>query len=252
MNEREIKYTPSYGIILFYREGDDIYYLLTQRRDTIEYVISLKPRSPIKMFNHYFSLMTQDERQRILTFIDEKDGFDVLWKDLMLREHFHHNDMYLQAKQKFYANKEYIRHILQTTNSDVNEPNWGFPKGRKMNYESEWEAAKREFDEETQLSSKNIIRVSFDTFDEYFSGTDGRYYSTHYYVCEANKKFAIHYKKCCSPLQERKYTISDEVVNMKWCKLEDACTLLNGRRCQLLGNINHQLSSFGQFPPNGR
>lgn len=234
---------PSYGIILKHKNK----FLIVQRRDSIEYVDALKPRCPIYRLNRYFQQITVDEHQRLL---NNMDSFDLLWQDLMLREHFYSDKMYQQSKKKFERHKSKIYEILYKNKPYIKNQKWGFPKGRKnkRGNETEIDCAIREFQEETNfdvlvyndkidtppgLNIKIIYPLDI-TLKEEFYGSDNRIYSTTYFVFESNAEFKIRKRPCCSPFASRKMTISDEISNMKWVTLEESKKYLNERRYQLL------------------
>src|SRR6188508_2395973 len=98
--KRENEPTPitSYGIILFYIDIDEnIWYLICQRRDTIEYADFIRGRYTKTMLNAYISLMSQDERERILTY-DFRDLWDDLWVN---HDVGFYKDSFVKAKTKF-------------------------------------------------------------------------------------------------------------------------------------------------------
>lgn len=218
----------SYGIILFYIDSSQkIWYLLSQRRDTIEYSDFLRGRYNPLDLDVYFKLMTPDERYRLANFT-----FEELWDDLWVN---HDNKYYLnikpKAKIKFDHQKSHIDKYLKMNPSIVSEPIWGFPKGKRNYRENEIECAVREFREETRLSIDYINLISLPPSVEVFKGSNGKMYSTVYYVAQVTE--LIKYKKI--PLHGiRKETISEEISNLRWCTSEQALPLLKPWRQKLL------------------
>lgn len=134
-----------------------------------------------------FKQMTNDERKRILKYAKEENAYDYgfkLWRQLWTNEiipitpyfnHSYHNHKtdtkyFKQTEEKISKEKFTIlcngrgmgkgRHPfhLQTLineceqqypNWSWEEPEWGFPKGRRDTEESDWVCALREFKEET-------------------------------------------------------------------------------------------------------
>jgi len=228
---------PSYGIILFtiVKNKDDrtVYYLLGQRRDTIEYVDSIKYRFHSNHLLNWLSRLSTDEKERI-----EKYPFEVLWEDLMMRKTNDNDHSYIRAKTKFEMNRNLIITTMNKTKVMVKEPQWGFPKGRKHPNESKLECAQREFEEETCISKDKLRVFSFSEISECFKGSDKKMYCSHYYICETYTRLDINYVDSNSPIPNRKKTISNEMQKLGWFTLEDACKKLNRRRASILRNTN--------------
>lgn len=242
----------SYGIILFTiakneKGKHDIYYLLIQRRDTIEYVDALRPKCPIAQLEKWFTRMTPEERCRIQRYIDD---FETLWHDLNLKKPSLSDDTYRRAKKRFEENKETILSMLVSSKSDVEELSWGFAKGRKNSKETVQDCALREFGEETCLSTKPLRPFTIESVREDFKGSDGRDYATNYFLYETFTKLPIVYTVSGSPIPGREKTISNEVNDMKWCTIEEACNLLNPRRRELLTQVDsfiRKAKGFGGY-----
>ena len=237
------KTTPSYGIILFTMSQDDDgeytpHYLLAQRRDTIEYIDFFSPRCPLTRLPLWFSLMTFDERDRIKKHIND---FDTLWFDLTLDHKFKNDRKYIEARDRFNKNKEMILNLLNTTKTFVREPSWGWPKGRKQKDESTMNCAFREFEEESGMSKAQTTLFFQEPVSEVFSGTNGKTYSTHYYVCETPSEIDIVYKRSSSKVSGREKTICHEIKDLAWLDFNRACRKLNPRRCNLLKEINDRI-----------
>ena len=66
---------------------------------------------------------------------------------------------------------------------------------------------------------------------EIFRGTDGKMYSTIYYIAQINKKTPIKKLKINGIRTE---TISEEISNLKWCTLGESLLLLPTWRQKLL------------------
>ena len=218
----------SYGIILIHIDDNDvIWYLLSQRRDTIEYADFLRGRYSYINLEPYFKLMTNDERKRLETY-----PFDELWDDLWVN---HNNRFYREvrpkAKAKYNTNAQIRCKLLKETRSNITEPSWGFPKGKKNLRETEIECAFREFIEETKMSLDHTNLMSLAPSTEVFKGSNGKMYSTVYYIAKVDHKIPI--KKM--PIQGlRTETISEEISNLRWCTIDDAVPLLKPWRKKVL------------------
>lgn len=229
----------SYGVILYYiDEYKNLWYLLAQRRDTIEYADYIRGRYSFANLETYFGLMTQEERQRLARY-----HFDDLWDDLWVdHSNKYYKESYAKAKAKFYANVDLMKSLLENTQSDVTEPAWGFPKG-KMNYgESEVECAFREFKEETGLDINYLNLINMSPSQETFKGTNDKMYSTIYYIAQATEKTDI--KKVYIPNSIREYTVSDEISNLRWCRVNEAMSLLVPHRQELILKTEEKILKY--------
>lgn len=229
----------SYGIMLFYIDADKkLWYLLAQRRDSIEYADYIRGRYTLGNLETYFSLMTHDERKRLAN-----HSFDELWDDLWINHNNrYYRDMNARAKTKFLANKKLMEKYLETTTSTVTEPGWGFPKGKKNTNESQIQCSFREFEEETRLSIDYLNLLNITPITEIFKGSNGKMYSTVYYVAQVNNKLPI---KKISTKGLRTETVSEEISNLRWCTIDMAKNLLPEHRYRALveaaGKINDYL-----------
>lgn len=229
----------SYGIVLFYVDKNNIiWYLLAQRRDTIEYVNYLRGIYSPYHLNTYFKLMTPSERYRL-----EHFPFDKLWDDLWIN---HDNRYYRDGKEKarikYEAATSVMKKTLQETESYRTEPGWCFPKGRKNPWETDVECAFREFKEETKLniSYRNLINIT--PLKEVFRGSNGKMYATIYYVAQSEQKLPIH--KIPVPDGLRSETISEEIANLQWMTMVDALKVLPPWRQNLLLEANDHIKKF--------
>jgi ADP-ribose pyrophosphatase YjhB (NUDIX family) len=125
-------------------------------------------------------LMTKKEVGDILT-----KSFDELWNNLWKETSNYkiYKDEYNKSKDKFYKlltdeNKEKIKKL----NLIYDEPEWGFPKGRRNGLESNLDCGIREFKEETNIDiDKNSISQII-PFSEVFKGSNNNTYKTIYYL----------------------------------------------------------------------
>jgi len=217
----------SYGLVIFYMlQSGEIQFLLQQRRDTFQYIDFLRG-----MWNYegqlvsLFTLMSVEERRRIRDFT-----FQELWDDLFIDSKSKmYRDLYPAAKKKYESIHHLIPNILDTTQTYTNEPPWGFPKGKKSQYqESEIDCALRETEEETCIPKENFEIIPKCKYVEQFQGTNGKTYSTHYYL--ARLKNMISPKRMQTPHCIRKDTLSEEAQEIIWVSYSEACIFLNPRR----------------------
>lgn len=225
---------------------DNILILLHQRRDTFEYVdFVFQTWKTLEDLPPIFTNMDQDERNRVRNYT-----FFELWDDIWIdKTTKQYKDNYIRAKRRYDSIKHLIPQLLDTTNSSVIGPPWGFPKGRKNNMnENDVECAIRETEEETRINrlkfnvlyTSNLVNKSKKTqnrnfmsgietkFSERFQGTNGMSYTTIYYLTEISDTeipFDIKTPKCI-----RQTSFSEESTCIKWMTYNEACQHLNSRR----------------------
>ena len=178
----------SYGIILYkYNINKEIEYLLICRKHSIGYIEFIRGNytiSDTKYLLKIFKTMTTSEIHDITTL-----SFRELWTKLWNNK-YKYNKEYLQSKNKFYdlKNKKYSLHIdtLISKTNQYNQPEWGFPKGRKNIDEDDIDTAKREFYEETNISSEyyTILKKedTYVTFEEKYNAFNNKTYKLIYYI----------------------------------------------------------------------
>jgi 8-oxo-dGTP pyrophosphatase MutT (NUDIX family) len=226
----------SYGVILFTLKDGKIQYLICQRRDSIEYTDFIRGRYSRANLTTYITLMTPEERERILT-----HDFDELWYDLWVNHESRlFKEIYPKAKQKYAQNYNKAIELIKETNSLTKCPLWGFPKGKKNTREKEINCAIREFGEETKMSIdyKSILNMSPST--ELFKGSNGKMYSTSYYIA-----YIEHDKK--KPFNKieldgiRKETVSEEIGALRWVSLDQSRDYLPKWRIKLLEETQRRI-----------
>lgn len=240
MIRQSVRYTvnskppiTSYGIILFYynKNKNLIYYLIAQRRNTIEYTDILRGYYSHINLRPYCKLMTQEEKDNI-----QRRTFDELWDDLWINHDCkYYKEAKERAKNKFLKNYDTIVRLIDDASKQgetVLEPSWGFPKGKKNQKEGELHCAIREFKEETKLELDYINVTNIAPSVEIFKGSNGKTYKTIYYIAEVDSM--LPFTKISIDNELRQETISEEISNLKWCTLYGAMTLLHRWRKRLL------------------
>lgn len=215
------------------------YFLLYQRRDSYEYIdfvrgIWVNEQSLPKMF----SLMTIEERKRLLSY-----DFEKLWDDLWVIHNCKiYRDGYERGKRKYESIKSKIPSIIESTSSTVEEPPWGFPKGKKNSLnETNIECALREFHEETHLPIDTVKLMSdCKPFTETYSGSNNKSYCTYYYLAMCPTLLPI--EKIATPQCIRQSAVSEEAADVRWLRYEEACLKLNPKRRQILKKVMEILS----------
>lgn len=236
--------TPSYGIILFTVADTDgrseILYQLCQRRDSISFAEFLKDTLETDAIRRmHINLMSKEERKRCLDYY-KLNNPQALWDDLWInhKSRIYKNDM-RRCCSVFKSNMEKYMDEFTDEKKGQDGNSWGFSKGRKHVYEDELDCALREFEEETTIPKKDVQVLKIKPYKEFYTGTDGKPYSTVYYVAyipyipEIQKKVSID--------GIRKTYISEEVSNMSWLTYNECLSRLDPHKQDILRDLNKTL-----------
>ena len=183
----------SYGIILYKKNGPLLELLMIRRRHTLGFVQFIRGQyacSNVEYITTLFNVMTDMEIDLIRT----KD-FDYLWNFLWYNTESQSSRMINNMKaafKTFSALKQgimtndvtiTIEYFIDKRYTSYTEQEWGFPKGKRNNYETDRQAAEREFSEETGIGLQDII-LKKKTFVENYTSYDGVDYRNIYYLAE--------------------------------------------------------------------
>lgn len=235
----------SLGVICIKPTKNGNKFLLIRRKDTLGYVEFIRGKYPINnkiYIQHIIDEMTIQEKKKILTYT-----FDKLWNDLWGGiPGIQYRSEEKIAFTKFETIKlgvEYdgemynLETFISKSKTNWNEPEWGFPKGRRNFKEKEVNCALREFQEETGYDSKmiNIIQ-NVQPLEEIFTGSNYKSYKHSYYIAIMNPSYnpVVKYQK-------------SEVSDIKWLSFEDACKSVrpyNLERIKILNRVNSLLEKY--------
>ena len=255
----------SYGVILFRIKGEwnqteallqgsvtgmdpsksQIEFLLIQRRDTIGFIEIMRGKYRIsdhEYIKQHLSCMTGEEHTKLLT-----ADFDKLWESLWgpPQEGSH---AYKNEKEQARAKMDIIRPMLEGFIKDIQpweEPEWGFPKGRRDNCESEYSCAMRETWEETNISERDIFPIrNMEPIRELFQGSNGVNYCHKYYIAYAPAGVG---EESIEVAAEKNEHIKREVRQIRWFSYDEAVQHIrpeNPEKRQVLLRVNKILQKF--------
>jgi hypothetical protein len=178
--------------------------------------------------------MTIKEQKQILEY-----PFDSLWTLLWGQGKDCHSMEYELSKEKFgIINK---KEIVEQAVSNYTEPEWGFPKGRRMKGESDIDCAVREFNEETNIPSDAYTVCKDLKFVETFSGTNGVKYMHIYYIAKLVSSGSINLSQKFTPMQQK------EISAISWKTLAESNTITRPHyieRKQLIHTIEKTIETL--------
>jgi len=217
-------------------------YLMICRKKTLGYVDFLRGKYSLSSLDHLINLideMTLQEKKDIIS----KDFYE-LWSDLWgvnpdgnLNENISFEKFTLLSQGCVIDHKKVTLHELINANTTSwTEPEWGFPKGRRNNYESELMCALREYEEETGYLRKDLSLITnIMPYEEIFTGSNYKSYKHKYFVALSHGS---------TPHQKyQEYEVSD----LQWFTYEEALQKIrpyNVERKQLLTLVNEMLDEY--------
>ena len=216
---------------------EDIEVLMVRRKDSMSYMELLRGKYEMSDPSYIHRLvenMTQDEQHRFVEM-----PFLNLWTQLWGNGRDTHSPEFYDAKEKFEALDR--SRIVCDHRSPWTEPEWGFPKGRRMRGESDIECAVREFFEETNIQREAYTLCKNLCFTETFVGTNNVNYKHVYFLAflEDENKIDL----------DQKFTLAQkrEVSKVDWIGLQKCKSLVRPhytRRKEIIDEIATALQTF--------
>lgn len=197
----------SYGLITFRIQDGKLYFLMINRRHSINYLEYIKHRfiyynqktnsyyCNINQAKYIFEHLTIKEYEKIkLSAAEGPQGFENLWKnDIFKYNTFvkkYEFDQSMKKHKQFYKGiKSKYNHIslcnvMNKYKPLYTETEWGFPKGRSIEKEDFLTCAKREWKEETGLDDACVKMINTIPITEEYMGSNKVKYKITYYIGE--------------------------------------------------------------------
>jgi 8-oxo-dGTP pyrophosphatase MutT (NUDIX family) len=185
----------SYGLVCFKKVGNNLKYVMIQKKDSLSYTEFLRGKYDINNVTYLlklFSKMTSEEKT-LINSLSFSELWGKLWikdsKDSKFQKDFNKN-LYKFNKMKegfkikreddtiVYLNIDYlVKNTLFTFSQE-----WEFAKGRRKHNESDIQCAIREFREETGIYDKVMIMDNYRQYEEIFQGSNNIRYRNIYYL----------------------------------------------------------------------
>ena len=130
-----------------------------------------------------------------------------------------------------------IDSLIEESQTNWSETEWGFPKGRRNYNEKDLTCAIREFEEETGYESSDInILYNIIPYEEIFTGSNFKSYKHKYFVCKLKDN-----------VTNDKGFQKSEVSEMKWKSFEeclDSIRPYNVEKKEIITRLNKILNQF--------
>ncbi len=237
----------SFGIIAVSLEKEAPEYLIIRRRDTLGYIDFMRGKYSIYNKDYIMNMikqMTFEEKTRLHT-----STFQELWEGLWggghIFEQYRSEESASRDKWSslmngvnsnlvgFYTLKDLVEESMQYEQWE--EPEWGFPKGRRDYHESDVDCAIREFCEETgYVPSQLKLLHNIAPFEEIFTGSNYKSYKHKYFVAFIDRTSISHDPR---PQQS-------EVSRMEWKPVHECLSLFrsyNLEKIRVMQNVDEML-----------
>jgi 8-oxo-dGTP pyrophosphatase MutT (NUDIX family) len=245
--------TPPPGI-----EGGEIVkikkieYLMIRRKDTLGFIDFMRGKYSIFNKDYIMNMLKQmsvAEKNNLKTL-----EFNELWKNIWGNENI--SNQYkveeIISREKFNSLRNGVlnKNVYYTLSTLIDEsyqydiwdePEWGFPKGRRNYQEKDYECAIREFSEETGLNVRNMkILQNILPFEEIFTGSNYKSYKHKYFIAHMpypDTHFIQNYEE-------------SEVSKIEWKTYEECMNSIrtyNLEKKRLITNIDYALTNYKIF-----
>ena len=231
----------SIGVIAFRRVEHEIQYLMIRRKDTLGYIDFMRGKFDLKQKQYIMNMllqMTKTEKNNLLqkyTMVKEKKGTIPHIRERILEL----INGYTNELGEFYDLQSLI--VESRLYSDWDEPEWGFPKGRRNPQENDYDCAVREFSEETGYGTNALTNVrNIVPMEETFTGSNYNSYRHKYYLMN------ISYENSVAAHKFQK----SEVSGMGWWPLSACLEKIrpyNLEKIQVIKNIDECLQKTRMF-----
>ena len=210
----------SIGLICFRINDNKIEYIMIKRKHSLGFVEFMRGKYPLynyKYLLNIFNEMSIDEKNKIKTYT-----FDELWNYLW------GNDIGIQYN---------LDTLIEESNTNWIEPEWGFPKGRRNYNENDLNCALREFEEETGILKSNIKLIqNIIPYEEIFTGSNMKSYKHKYFIGNIDNNI-----KNTFDFQE---TEVSEVIWLEYDECINKIRPYNLEKINILNKVNKVLQEY--------
>ena len=219
--------------------------LIIKRKDSLAFIDFMRGKYIMEDKNYILNLlnnMSINERNYLLT-----NDFDTIWSYLW---NYNTNNLYRNeeklSKIKFNKLKSGFTSILESydlkdlvalCDKTYNEPEWGFPKGRRNYHEKDIVCGLREFEEETGYNKSDIeIFNNIVPFEEIFTGSNYKSYKHKYFVGIISN----------NTIPVSNFQIY-EIGEIKWVPIDDVYKYIrdyNYEKTNIINDLNKLLKTY--------
>jgi 8-oxo-dGTP pyrophosphatase MutT (NUDIX family) len=203
----------------------DIKYLMIRRKHSLNYIEFIRGKydfNNIEYLENIINLMSVHEKNKILN-----SDFNSLWKELWNESKKNSNE-YRDSEYKFNLLKNgtlikkndinfktSLEYLIKNSFIHFEEPEWGFPKGRRNAKEKNIDCARREFEEETNLKNDDYIILNMSPLEETYLSTNSSKYKHIYYIGQTKNNIDL-------ILDANNIHMNTEIGDIGWYCIDEA------------------------------
>ena len=165
------------------------------------------------------------------------EPFDVLWRQVWGDDRL--SSEYATSRDRFHQLDRVG--LMRENLSEYTEPEWGFPKGRRMRGETDLACAVREFGEETNIPRDAYVVLRNIILEETFTGLNNIRYRHVYFVALLKHPDMINLTQKFTPMQRR------EISGIAWKSVEMARELIRPHHVERMGMLEQLCSAIETF-----
>jgi 8-oxo-dGTP pyrophosphatase MutT (NUDIX family) len=209
--------------------------LMIRRKDSMSFAEFLRGRYDPTDTAYVSTLvknMTLKEQALVVS-----EPFETLWK--LLWGDDRNSPDFVSSRDRF--NQLDRLSLMRENLSEYTEPEWGFPKGRRMRGETDLACAVREFHEETNIPRDAYLVLKNMVLEETFTGLNNVRYRHLYFVALLRKPELVNLTQKFTPMQRR------EISGIAWKSFPDAEALVRPHHIQrrdMLDQLKSILETF--------
>ncbi len=226
--------------------------LMVKRKDSLRFVEFVRGKyelDELQYLKHLLQEMTEKEHNMIQT-MNFIDLWQHVWGSSNPRNY--RND-FEKSQLKFNElktrpgindpHKTLLEELIIENPPKWNEPEWGFPKGRRNPGEDDLEVAIRETFEETNISSSQLnIFERVEPMVESYVGDNKIYYCHKYFLSFINNDIPIHY-------DTTNIVMAREIGDIKWFSIDDAINIIRPENVERKSILLKAVSILKNFCP---
>jgi 8-oxo-dGTP pyrophosphatase MutT (NUDIX family) len=215
--------------------ADETKILMIRRKDSMSFAEFMRGKydqNDIQYVSTLVKNMTLKEQASIAS-----DSFETLWRQMWGDDRM--TSDYVQSREKFNALDRVS--LMRNNISEYTEPEWGFPKGRRMRGESDLACAIREFDEETNIPRESFVVLKNMVLTETFVGLNNVQYKHVYFVALLKRPEMVNLFQKLTPVQRR------EISGIGWKSFKEADELVRPHHVERKGMLEQLHSLIETF-----
>ena len=214
---------------------ENVQVLMIRRKDSMSFAEFMRGKydpNDIEYLSRLIRNMTLKEQAGMVS-----ETFENLWRQLWGDDRT--SSDFAISRDKF--NQLNRMELMRNNLSNYTEPEWGFPKGRRMRGESDMACAIREFGEETNIPREAFVVLKNIILEETFTGLNGIRYKHVYFVALLKDPELVNLNQRFTPMQRR------EISGIAWKTMSEAEALIRPHYVERLGMMTQLKSVIETF-----